>query len=262
MRVARLLLALAWLGVISGCASPVGVDRFDPKKVRRELAASVLTGDTPSALSRQTLDREDLELRWEEDPAEALRELHARLDDPVERADRLFALAELSFQRAQSAKDPAWFRASAIYAYAFLFPSDATLRPRFFDPRTRLAMELYNQALTEGFREGEGDTVVFRGGSFALPFGSLEVDLDDARLSWGGYRVVELTASNQYRVRGLRNRYRRAGIGAALIGRHEKIPGTQDPSSARIAPRQRTPVTAFLRLDDPLGGIQRGAARG
>ena len=40
--------------------------------------------------------------------------------------DRLFALAELSFLHAERTGDRAYFLASAVYAWALLFPGDAT----------------------------------------------------------------------------------------------------------------------------------------
>ena len=54
-----------------------------------------------------------------------LAELHGGLR-PADDDDRLFALAELSFLHADRTGDRAHFLASAVYAWALLFPGDAT----------------------------------------------------------------------------------------------------------------------------------------
>ena len=40
--------------------------------------------------------------------------------------DHLFALAELSFVHAEDTRKPEYYLAAAVYAYAFLFPTDGT----------------------------------------------------------------------------------------------------------------------------------------
>jgi hypothetical protein len=56
-------------------------------------------------------------------------------------------------------------------------------------------------------------------------------------------------------VRGLRNRYRTPGIGAALAASLEPLESTAGKLSSRIPPRLKIPVTAFLRLDDPRAAL-------
>jgi len=63
-------------------------------------------------------------------------------------------------------------------------------------------------------------------------------------------------------VRGLRNRYRTPGIGAALAASIEPLEGATGKPSACIPPRLKIPVTAFLRLDDPRLTLASGKLRG
>ena len=51
-------------------------------------------------------------------------------------------------------------------------------------------------------------------GAHPLPFGTLQVTLDESGLSWGGYRLDQFVSTTTLEVRGLRNRYRRPGLGA------------------------------------------------
>src|SRR5215471_8714344 len=108
----------------NGCATPVGVERLDEQAAHRELNANILSTDQPSEYSRQILERTDLAQLFRSDPQRALGELYSGLGKPDER-DRLFALAELSFAYAEEARNQSYYLASAVYAYAFLFPPNA-----------------------------------------------------------------------------------------------------------------------------------------
>src|SRR5262245_47965099 len=95
--------------------------------------------------------------------------------------DVLFALAELSFLYGRTAAKSSYVLGSAVYAYAFLFPEDTGgAAPGRFDPRVRTAADLYNWALTAGFASADKSEVILRGGTFTLPFGSIEVAFDPA----------------------------------------------------------------------------------
>jgi hypothetical protein len=63
-------------------------------------------------------------------------------------------------------------------------------------------------------------------------------------------------------VRGLRNRYRTPGVGAALAASIEPLEVTTKKESDYIPRRLRVPVTAFLRLDDPRGALKSGKLNG
>ena len=105
-------------------------------------------------------------------------------------ADRLFALAELSFLHASHGGDTSYFLSAAIYAYAYLFPKDSAASPDPFDPRFRLAVELYNEGIARGFRSNAGGDVVLMEGVYKTSFGDLAVTIDPNEFLWGPFRLV------------------------------------------------------------------------
>jgi hypothetical protein len=84
--------------------------------------------------------------------------LHAGLGHGDE-SNRLFALAELSFDYAGHGGDCSYYLASAAYAWAFLFPENPAVRPSCYDPRTRTALDLYDRGVAAGLASGQGDEV-------------------------------------------------------------------------------------------------------
>ena len=244
------------------CATPVGVRRGDPEVVHRELTASVLSVGRPSTPTLQVLERENLRARFDEDPDATLAELHRRLDVEHDRG-RLFALAELSFLRGERTGDRGRYLACAIYAWALLFPgADRPVALDASDPRLRLTYDLYNRGLTAGLATDDRVHVDLSPRSIALPFGSLALALAAPAEphQWAGYRIDDFVAAADLRVRGLRNRYRRPGIGAPLVAAlHGLVEGA--PASTghfRIPPRTKVPVTALVRIADARAALVTG----
>src|SRR5678815_955157 len=114
--------ALTAAGVLLGCSTPVGIRNADPHEVQRYLTRSALTDDRPSDWSLNQLRRYDLLRTFEREPDTALAKLHeaAKAEDFPPLA--LFALAELSFLRANQTKLQTSYAAAMIYSYAVLFP--------------------------------------------------------------------------------------------------------------------------------------------
>jgi pimeloyl-ACP methyl ester carboxylesterase len=222
------------------------------RDVHRTLTANVLSTGEPSVPTRHVLQRLGLAERFDDDPAAALAELGAAATS----ADRLFALAELSFWLGEERDDPARHLAAAVYAYAFLFPEDGAA-PEPTDPRYRLACDLYNRALTEGLDVGALGDPRWRGETVETPAGSLELRFDPAELEWSGWRLREFLPAADLEVRGLRNRYRRAGVGAPLVASLSAASKATRAKRMRahILPRLKVPVTALLRVDDVRGGL-------
>jgi pimeloyl-ACP methyl ester carboxylesterase len=257
------LAALVLAAVTIGCSTPVGVERVDARTVHRELTANVLSAGRPSAPTLQVLHRLGLFERFEREPEAVLARLHEGLA-PTADEDRVFALAELSFLHGEQSGEPTHFLASAVYAYAFLFPGEAGTPPGPFDPRFRVACELYNRGLTEGLASVDGDEVRLEAGRFDLPFGPLDIASTVPEFQWGGNRLAQFVPAADLKVRGLRNRYRHAGIGAPLAGAVSE-PHTDEkppPGHGRLPQRMRVPVTALLRLDAPRHALSRGVVSG
>ena len=243
-----------------GCATPIGVRRVDPREVYRTNTESVLTSETPSVGSRQVLLRLGLFERFQRNPIGVLVGLHERtLAELV--PDQLFALAEFSQLHAERSGDASYHVAAALYAFAFLFPDDGTASPDALDPRTRTAASLYNRAVSNALTR-DGDVASF--GPLALPphVGRIETSFDEQQLRWAGRRLVELVPAADLEIRGLRNRYRRAGVGAAFAARPAAEPGAELlPMERLISEDMRVPVSVLLRFESPRAGLRAGEQR-
>jgi pimeloyl-ACP methyl ester carboxylesterase len=283
IRSSRPIALAALIGVLllaSACATPIGVSLTDPQDVHRLVTRSALNGDEPSAPTEQTLHRLGLADRFEKDPVGTLTALRG---DGVDLGpDRLFSLAELSFLYAEKENRPDYFLASAVYAYAFLFRKDGAIDEPL-DARTRLAADLYNFALALGLAvpppvasdestpslpsAATGVPVIeidVTGRALALPFGKLELQSDPSEFLWGGVRMTRFISVGEFKIRGLRNRYRQAGIGMALGAEITQEGTGPEAEIARkyIPNRLKVPVTAFVRFENVMQGIVDGQLKG
>jgi pimeloyl-ACP methyl ester carboxylesterase len=288
LRTAPLLLVSVALAVLAaGCGTPVGVSRIDPMAAYRLHTVSALSEGQPSEASKVVLRRLGLMDRFEKEPAAVLAELHRGLatDDDEH---RLFALADLSFLYGERTGDRAYFLASAVYAYALLFPGGGrTTTLHQSDPRLRLAYDLYNQGLAQGLavaappaggprptagtrrgeRGGKGADeraeVRLEAGSRSLPFGRLDLTLDPSGLTWSGYPLQHFVSTTTLSVRGLRNRYRRPGLGAPLAASLATVEApVRAVGAERIGPRTKVPVTVLVRFEDARASLATGRVSG
>jgi pimeloyl-ACP methyl ester carboxylesterase len=253
-----LALLLGALVLASACSTPIGVVRGDRHTMYRSLTSSVLSKGELSAASTQLLNRLGLAERFEDEPEVVLNEL--RGSGEVLSRDRLFGLSELSFAVAEQKHKPAYYLAAAIYAYAFLVPTEGA--PSGIDPRVRLAADLYNLGLTLGLASPDRDTVVLDAGWRPLPFGQLEITARPDEFLWGGYRFERFVAVTEFETRGLLNNYRQPGIGAPLAASLTPVGNGPTPVRGRIPPTVKVPVTAFLRIENVMEGIASGSVRG
>jgi len=242
-----------------GCATPVGVTRLSEQEAHRELNANVLSTGKPSDYSTQLLERTALSDRFKSDPQTVLAELNSGLGKPDER-DRLFALSELSFAYAEQSGNQSYYLASAAYAYAFLFPVNPADAPGLYDPRLTLTVDLYNRGIALGLATEDGKEVDLSARQLSLPFGSLNLSVEPDGFHYGGYQLTKFVSLADLGVRGLRNTYRRAGIGAALSAKVEVMPGS--PASPWIPPSAKVPITAFVRFDNPRLAMSTGNLHG
>jgi pimeloyl-ACP methyl ester carboxylesterase len=259
----------------SACATPVGVTRGDTQAVYHTLTRSVLSTGKPSALTEQALRRVGLAERFEDDPEATLALLRGKGTDLGH--DRVFALAELSFLYAERSHRQEFYLAAAVYAYAFLF-EHAWTSETALDPRARLAADLYNLGMGHGLAvvrppaeptaaaslPVEYTEALLSDRTLKLPFGQLELRGDPENFQWGSYRFNRFIAVGEYKVRGLRNRYRQAGIGVPLAAEVVPVGTGPDAEAAhrRVPPRIKVPVTAFVRLETVLQGIADGGIKG
>ena len=151
---------------------------MEPRVAYHSLTANVLSAERPSSFSARELMNLNQYERFKDEPEKALAEMHAGLEAKGDE-DRVFALAELSFVYAKDSGERSHYLASAVYAYAFLFPGEDGTRPKGLDPRLRWAADIYNQALTRAAMLDDGEYPVPRGGTFKLPFGEITVEFDE-----------------------------------------------------------------------------------
>jgi pimeloyl-ACP methyl ester carboxylesterase len=263
------VLLLAVVILFQGCATPVGVRPLDSKEANRRLTETVLSDGILSAPTLQILNRAGLEDQFQSEPTEVITALHKALPTARE-ADRLFALAELSFLHAAKSGDRSFFFAAAVYAYAFLFPQGSGASPDPFDPRFRTAVDLYNRGISGGFAEPENRQVliperrrvILEEGVYRLPFGELSVRIDPDEFRYGPFRMVNFVDTAELEVRGLRNTYRWPGIGAALVAALKHRPGAEEREFAMVPATLRVAATAFLRLENVEEGIRTGRVEG
>ena len=143
------LLASCIALVASGCVTPIGVTRVDPRTAQYDLTANALNTDKPSSFSSRQLLNLGLYELFDNDPKEALAKLHKSLA-PTGDEERVFALAELSFLYAENSGDRSYYLAATAYASAFLLPGKNGTPPRAIDPRTRWAVDILIGRWPEG----------------------------------------------------------------------------------------------------------------
>jgi pimeloyl-ACP methyl ester carboxylesterase len=213
----------------------------------------------PSAYSTQLLQRTALSDRFQKDPQAVLAELNSGLGQADER-DRLFALSELSFAYAEDSENQTYYLGSAVYAYAFLFPENPEDAPDEYDPRVRLAVDLYNRGAALGLATKDRKQVDLSERQLALPFGSLSLKADPKEFAYGGDHLTTFVSIADLKVRGFRNTYRKAGIGAALSARVE--PSSDSAANEWVPPNAKVPITAFVRFQNPRRAISTGQVNG
>lgn len=266
------ILGLSILGfvflLIEGCATPVGVEPVDIQTGYRLNTENALSTGEPSEATKTVLRRNGLLDRFEDEPEKVLADLHAELK-PAGDEEKLFTLAELSLLHAQKTDNHAYFLAAAVYAWSLLFPDEGqSVQIRASDPRYRLSYDLYNQALAQGLANPEDSAedeveVQLKPGTYQLPFGTLDLTLDETGLSWGGYNLEHFVSTTSLEVRGFRNRYRSPGIGATLAGRISKQhSATKVTGANRLGPHTKVPVTLIARLKQARSGLAGGQIKG
>jgi hypothetical protein len=231
--------------VLAACAPPIQVERAEPDTVRREFNANVISTGDLSEPTRIVLRFANLSGRFAVDPENTIVALHLTLGTRPADPAVLFALSEMAFHRAAESGKRPYFLAAAIYAYAALFPDSPGLRLSAFDPRFRIACEIYNRGLERAFAGSDGSRVELRSGRFPLPFGSIDIVFDAGGARWGNQMLSNFVPADELRVTGLDIRYRRPGVGLSLSA--DATPQVQEVGF-QLEPEVKVPVTALARL--------------
>jgi pimeloyl-ACP methyl ester carboxylesterase len=254
------LIVLAGVALpLAACTPPIQVERADPNVIRRELDANVISTGDLSEPTRIVLRFTNLSDYFAVDPEGTIVALHQTLGTGPADPAVLFALSEMAFHRAAESGKRPYFLAAAIYAYAALFPDSPRLRLSAFDPRFRIACEIYNRGLERAFVSPDGSRVELRSGRYPLPYGNIDIFFDAGSPRWGNKVLSNFVPTDRLRITGLDIRYRRPGIGFSLSA--DAAPQVQEVGFP-VEPEVKVPTTAFLRLDGSSRDLARGQLRG
>jgi pimeloyl-ACP methyl ester carboxylesterase len=248
---------------LSGCATPIGVNKVSPRESYQGVYANPLNAGVLSDQSRYVLNRYDLLKNFEKEPAAAIAALHEKaLHD--DRGDILYTLAEGSYLYGSQLVDshneqeqklaPDYFLLSALYSFYFVSGERSKQRLSIFDHRVRAAVDIYNFSLWQGFATGDTEGLVLKAAERKLPFGSISIALDTSQFPWKLEEFEKFLPADQYAVRGVSVRNRTAGIGLPLIA-------VRKNAGKRASGGQAAAVTAILRVQGGLAALSAGTAR-
>ncbi len=254
----------AWLASVAGiltlavigCASPgISLRSVPQNPLSQRLNLTSRQGPQPTQRTLQVLRSLNLENEWQED----IRPLLEQFQDVVERApsaERIYAMAELAYLGAKRLEDSKPKMASDLYGASVLHSYRYLFDPRFapyrnpYDPQFRGACDLYNNALEGALRIScnlrelvPNSTVTIR--TTAGPC-DIRVVLHNTRWKPEDFQHFEFVSD--YEIRGLKNHYRRYGLGVPMMAVRHSYPG--EPAVAKYYPSELSfPVTAFMRPD-------------
>ncbi len=262
---------------LPGCWYGIGVRQASAPPLLAAWRASFFEAGDLSARTEQTLRRFDLLNLHGRQPEEACNRLHTlAVADP--QPDLLFALAEVSYHlgcRAEKHRDPeavAYYYFCAGYAYHYLFDETSQLRragcnpwtsapASAFDPRFRLACDLYNVGLAKCIRAAQrvGRLDPRQRLHLPTPDGKgFTLSIVHHGFQWRPEEFGDLLFCSDYEVVGLDNHFRTYGLGVPLIGIRDPAAVT-GPGGAFYPREVSFPVTAFFRFPGTLADL--GARR-
>jgi pimeloyl-ACP methyl ester carboxylesterase len=242
-------LACLLLG-LAGCSAPVKVDRVDLRAAYDELNRTALSSDQLSEVTRTVLRRAALLEVFDYRPDDAITALRAQAIATGMHWPDLYALAELNYYEGRHTKSKAMLLASALYAYAVLFPTGDTDRPSPYAGEFLHAADFYNLALTQVLSgAGAEGVATLQSGRYDLPFGVVDVRVDQASLVFAGRTMTSFVPTMNLQVQGFQNNYRSDGLGAPLAAGLSPAPRTD--SGLVLPVNLRIPTSAVLQMDDP-----------
>jgi pimeloyl-ACP methyl ester carboxylesterase len=249
--VRRGLIALSWAIFIflGSCTAPLSVQHLSLDASYAQVDRSALEGNVASASTMIVLRRHGLLNVWNTNPDAAIAMLRQQVVGQPELWRELFALAELSYLRGKQQNSQADFLGAAVYAYAFLDPGNTQDQPSPFDERFRQACNIYNFALTQAFATHDSGPIQIVSGQYALPFGVIELDVNQSQLTWHGRALVNFAPTATLSVSGLQNLYRNPGLGEPLAAAPEAV--VQPDVGFVVAPKLRVPANLLLLIDAP-----------
>lgn len=268
-------LALSWRGLLLfmltttllGCSYGISVRRAGTN-LFSDLSASAIADDELSPRTLQTLHQWDLTEVYQNYPRQALSRLHEQATkDP--QPDLLFALAEISFLMGREAEKSDGNEACcdyyfcAGYAYHYLFSEFRTSSSspgehwNCFDPRFRVACDLYNNSLAKCIRAAQRVGRLDPRQQLRLPTADehgFTLSVVHHGFAWRPEEFGSFQFCSDYQVVGLDNHYRGYGLGVPLIGIRD--PAAPASRGQIFYPDEVSfPVTAFFRFEGSVADL-------
>ncbi len=246
-------------------------DLFDPYR------DSITLNSKLSPRTQQTLRRLDLASVFDEDPEKASRELHKlAVQDPY--PEYLFALAEMRYLQGRKAEafhcqdSIGHYYLCAGYAYHYLFatadkPVDGntnsaqgtkqSLTPRdAFDPRFRLACELYNRGLAKCIGAAQKTGKLDPTSKLDIPASEgtvVRLSVVHRGFLWKPEEFGSLLFCDDLQVEGLDNHYETYGLGVPMIARRADV--LVGAVGGRYPRNVCFPASAFFRFEGSLDDL-------
>jgi pimeloyl-ACP methyl ester carboxylesterase len=261
------VLASIGLVIVTGC-SGVAVRRVTKlDQLGAAWKASIADKDV-SPRTLQTLRRYGLEGVYRADSLRAFINLQTIANNNPQ-PDIVFALAEVAYllgrkvERRNEADAIGYYYLCSGYAYHYLFDQPAHAGEEFasdspFDPRFRLACDLYNSGLSKCIRAAQkvGRLDPRQELQLAEPNGQgLRLSVVQIGFRWMPDEFGPLQFCEDYEVVGLENHYRTYGLGVPLIGTRAATSNAA-PGHAFYPREVSFPVTAFFRFEGTLADLQ------
>jgi pimeloyl-ACP methyl ester carboxylesterase len=285
MRNQRSTLLLALLLLMPAGCGGVGVRRAATPGLFEAWRLSAVS-DEISPRTAQTLRRWDLAPLYHQNPHEAFTRLQAIAEkDP--QPELVFALAEISYllgrgcEKGACAHSMTYYYLCAGYAYHYLFARNGASQlvrastsgaaegldrfdPRAspFDPRFRVACDLYNAGLAKCIRAAQSIGRLDSRQALHITTRSgkdFTLEVVHHGFLWRPDEFGSFLFCDDYRVLGLANQHRTYGLGVPLIA--TRSPNAPNPGHASYPPAVSFPVTAFFRFEGGLADL-RGARAG
>ena len=242
--------AAGLLLLLAACAAPVQVDRVDLRSAYDELNRTALSSDQLSEVTRTVLRRAALLDYFDTYPDATIAALRAQAIASGMPWPDLYALSEMSYYEGRRTNSKAMMLASALYAYAVLFPAGDAPRPSPYSAQFLHAADFYNLALTQVLSGAGADADAnLQSGRYEVPFGVVDVAVDQANLQFAGRTLTSFVPTMNLTVKGFQNDYRSEGLGAPLAA--ALAPASQPDKGLVLPAILRIPTSAVLRIDDP-----------
>ena len=240
------------LFALTGCFPSVKIKEIEARETQLRLQSWALIANRPSEATVQLLRINNLAEVWRRKPRVVIASLEEmRLAGNGHALNSAIAeLALLEARKSEGSNPEAaagWYLLAAARAFAYLFPTKGS-GPSVYERRFHQMRELYNHAtgkyvmMLPRFLAGPLHHHHIRAGGQAM-----EVIIESGEHLWPPDYFDQYLLSQEIAVEGLRNHYRRGGLGAALTAIREV---RRDDPVDRFYPPSGIcyPITAVLRF--------------